>query len=351
MKIAILGSWRERNRKKFGLKGTFDEYKEFCGKLGESLAKNNHEIIIGNYYEDIKKQEIIAEKSLVDSYLETLLNMKRRVEKKITVIHPYGEFKRFKHLEKEYPAYFDFMRKIKLKDWGSVHLEIAKRSDLMIIIGGGNLTNNAGYTCVNLKHFLIPIPNFGGAGKEQLELYQINREDEEKYDLLRQLLDYLNNQEIDGFIEALGDIDESILNESVTMSSIKKQIIEIHKIGSFNLTLNESFPGIVEKLKGIVKKILKIESKRINGNKLEEHELNLLSEAGTILEMIEIMKEAQVYKNALDKGRHKIYIKIDKWMKKHPKVKNFLKGIKLVSDFTSEILRPLGILAKILDNK
>lgn len=345
MKIAILGSWRDRNKEKFGLIGTFNEYKEFCGKLGASLAKYNHEIVVGNYYEDSEKQEITAEKTLIDAYLRSLSNANKSTVKKITVIHPYGDFRRFEEIKKKSPAIFDLYENIKLMDWGSIHLEIAKRSDLLIIIGGGRLTNNAGYTCYNIKDFLIPIPNFGGAGKIQLELFKINAP--EKYDTLKRILNYLNNQDFDGFIGELTNIPENLLSGSVSISSIEKQINELHKMVSFGFILNEKFTDLVEKLKNIATKITKIEIKVTEDLKVSE--INLLEEAYNIFEMIEITRQAQVYKNALDAGRHEIYIRIDQWMKDHPKIKNFLKGFKKVTDFASEISRPFGILSKILN--
>ncbi|MFX1295657.1 MAG: hypothetical protein ACFFD2_12500 [Promethearchaeota archaeon] len=346
MKIAILGSWRKENKDKFELKGDFNKFKDFCKKLGKSLAKADHEIIVGNYYEDPVKKAVVVEKPIIDGYLEQLRDSNMTAEKMITAIHPYGDFKRFQEVREENPTIFNFLTDIQDKDWGDIHVKIVNYSDLLIIIGGDRLTKSAGNICFYKKGFVVSIPNFGGAGKQLFELMQ--REASEKYVKLIHSINILNTENFDSFIENLKNFLEDWQTNENDQSYFQKKFERLENMISMLYVMDDDFDEFIENLKDILEKIKKKNIKAANGKDLDEIELNLLKKTGTILEMIENTKDAQRYSQALKAGRHQIYIRIDQWLDDHPNIIKLLKGAKKVTNIAQKIIIPLKFLSKSL---
>lgn len=191
MRVAVVGSWKSRDKEKWNLKANKDEFAIACNSLGKKIARYQRSVIIGSIKEDT------ADFHVMMGMLEELRG-KIPTRPLIWIQRPNKDPDAFQDLDEDYPGVFSFYA-MKQPSWDSAHLTAIRDADIVIIIGGGKGTYEAGIgSMTDKKKKIVPIASFGGASENILRnLEEIaEKRDRDKLSRLRSawndhLLDYV----------------------------------------------------------------------------------------------------------------------------------------------------------------
>lgn len=165
MRIAILGSWRDRDRE-YRLRANAEEFTSACDELGREFARREQVIIVGG------QSEHTADRHVVNGIIRVRGNSGERHA--IEVIRPEHDQDAYRDLARKYPKLFSFPARLN-KKWGEAHLLQIKDADAVLTIGGMDGTYLAGLASIVAKKTLIPIGSFGGASERLLQFLQEDR--------------------------------------------------------------------------------------------------------------------------------------------------------------------------------
>lgn len=173
MKIAIFGSW-SRDRKRWGLRGSKQEFTEACSSIGRKLAHYGHSIIVGS------SSPNTADRYVVNGVIEEAKNANVRFPL-IRVLRPDDEWRPFDELAGKYPHLFNFRPRTQ-EWWQGAHLVGVGEADAILTIGGGGGTYLVGLASIIAKKTLVPIGSFGGTSEKLLNILDNTVEIESKED-------------------------------------------------------------------------------------------------------------------------------------------------------------------------
>ena len=187
MRVAVLGSWREKDAAEWELRGTLGAFQQACRKIGFELIKQGHSLILGS-----KSEHTADGNALEGAYeaWETAAGVQKD-RPRAMMIRLAGSFS---GTEDAYAAPHQRMPggivdyPVDAASWSSVKLVQTHLADALILVGGENQTEQAGLAATISKKPLACIGSFGGAA------YRLNRmlapniwdyEDDRPNDLLR----------------------------------------------------------------------------------------------------------------------------------------------------------------------
>lgn len=187
MRIAVLGSWREQDAKKWSLRDTPDSFQQACRRIGFELIRRGHSLILGS------KSLHTADGNALEGAREAWEAAAdvQRDRPRVMMIRLADEFS---DAENSYAMLHQLMPggivdyPVDAASWGSVKLVQTHLADALILIGGAEKTEQAGLAATISRKPLACIGSFGGAA------YKLNRmlvpnpwdhEDDRPNDLLR----------------------------------------------------------------------------------------------------------------------------------------------------------------------
>lgn len=155
MKVCVFGSFR------FGGEEVQEEFREICRKLGATLAKKGHQLIIAS------DASYAAERYIVEG-----VNEKQGLHK---IVAYYETTKPFDD-EKDKFKQIKFHYKTITRPWPVKGIEQIKAADAVILIGGTKTTKLMGHIAPTLQKPVLAIPASHGSAEELwpgfLEVYE-----------------------------------------------------------------------------------------------------------------------------------------------------------------------------------
>jgi CAP12/Pycsar effector protein, TIR domain len=158
MRIGITGSWREKDRERWGLLPDFNGFKEACHQLGVAIAETRSALTVGS---DCAST---ADKYAVEGYLSAY---SRGLS--VRVVRPQRQEGRvpFPDLYDQYPKAFVYLPGPS-STWRHTRQQFVSNVDAMVTIGGGDGTYQAALELRLTRKRLVPIGSFGGASSRLL---------------------------------------------------------------------------------------------------------------------------------------------------------------------------------------
>lgn len=187
MRVAVLGSWREQDAKKWDLRGTPESFQQACRRIGFELIKRGHSLILGS--QSLHTADGNALEGVREAW-ETVADVQKD-RPRVMMIGPADELSGDKN---SYATLHQLMPggivdyPVDAASWSSVKLVQTHLADALILMGGAEKTEQAGLAATISKKPLACIGSFGGAA------YKLNRvlapnpwdyEDDRPNDLLR----------------------------------------------------------------------------------------------------------------------------------------------------------------------
>jgi hypothetical protein len=159
MRVAVLGSWRQADKKSWRLLETPEAFRAACRQVGSQLIEQGHSLVVGS------DSEHTADGNAVRGAIEALRTAKTMVESpRIMLIRPESsdQARPFLGLRQSNPGVFT-EREVDSASWAVVKLVQTQLADALILIGGAEKTEQAGLTAAVSKKPLACIGSFGGA--------------------------------------------------------------------------------------------------------------------------------------------------------------------------------------------
>lgn len=160
MRVAVLGSWRQQDKKSWRLLDTSEAFRKACRQVGAELIRRGHSLIVGT------DSEHTADGNAALGAIEALNAAATRVESpRIMLIRPDSsdEARRpFLELRRSNPGVF-IEHQVDAASWAAVKLVQMQLADAAILIGGAEKTEQAGLTAAVSRKPLACIGSFGGA--------------------------------------------------------------------------------------------------------------------------------------------------------------------------------------------
>jgi hypothetical protein len=153
MRIAIVGSWRMRDKQRWKLSRSRDEFTAACVAIGHELALKKQTVIVGG--EDPET----ADCHVVGGVIEKAGGTKRLIE----VIRIGADNQSFGKQADSHPGLFTF------PEVGDIPEESTEKRAVRGMIGGKNGTYLGGLTASLAGKKLAPIGDFGGASRDLLK--------------------------------------------------------------------------------------------------------------------------------------------------------------------------------------
>ena len=143
MRVAVLGSWRQEDKKSWRLLDTSEAFRKACRQVGAELIRRGHSLIVGT------DSEHTADGNAALGAIEALNAAATRVESpRIMLIRPDSsdEPRRpFLNLRRSNPGVF-IEHQVDAASWAAVKLVQMQLADAAILIGGAEKTEQAGLT-------------------------------------------------------------------------------------------------------------------------------------------------------------------------------------------------------------
>lgn len=142
MRVAVLGSWRQEDKKRWGLLETPEAFRAACRRVGSELMERGHSLIVGS------DSEHTADGNAVRGAIEALRAAKTIVESpRIVLIRPESsdQARPFLGLRQSNPGVF-IEHHVDSASWAVIKLVQTQLADALILIGGAEKTEQAGLT-------------------------------------------------------------------------------------------------------------------------------------------------------------------------------------------------------------
>jgi Predicted nucleotide-binding protein containing TIR-like domain len=159
MRVAVLGSWRHEDKKRWSLRETPEAFQAACRQVGLELIRRGHSLIVGS------DSDHTADGNAVRGAIEAFSGTTPTVESpRIMLIRPRSSAQglSFPQLRRSIPGVF-VERQVDSQSWAVVKLVQTQLADAVILIGGAEKTEQAGLTAAVSKKPLACIGSFGGA--------------------------------------------------------------------------------------------------------------------------------------------------------------------------------------------
>lgn len=165
MRVAVLGSWREEDKKDWHLRETPNAFAAACRKLGSELIARGHSLIVGT------ASGHTADGNAALGAIDALRAAGTPVQSpRIMLVRPESSDGRRSFLEqrKANPGVF-IEHQVELSSashsdpWAAVKLVQTQLADAVILVGGAEKTELAGLTAAVGRKPLACIGSFGGA--------------------------------------------------------------------------------------------------------------------------------------------------------------------------------------------
>jgi hypothetical protein len=160
VRVAVLGSWREEDKKSWRLLDTAEAFRNACRQVGAELIRRGHSLIVGT------DSAHTADGNAALGAIEALNAAKTRVDSpRIMVIREDSDDaarRPFLDLRKSNPGVF-VEHPVDAASWAAVKLVQMQLADAAILIGGAEKTEQAGLTAAVSRKPLACIGSFGGA--------------------------------------------------------------------------------------------------------------------------------------------------------------------------------------------
>jgi hypothetical protein len=159
MRVAVLGSWRQEDKKSWGLLETPEEFRDACRKVGAELIRRGHSLIVGT------DSGHTADGNAARGAIDALREDETTVESpRIMLIRPESRDpeRPFLEMRRSNPGVF-IEHEVDSASWAAVKLVQTQLADAVILIGGAEKTEQAGLTAAVSRKPLGCIGSFGGA--------------------------------------------------------------------------------------------------------------------------------------------------------------------------------------------
>jgi hypothetical protein len=166
MRVGVVGSWKAEDASDWNLSDEFG-FKEAARALGAEIARRQHQIVVGS--ESQRTADYFAVEGVVQALGSTI-----GVAPAITVVRPNDDKVPFHDFRSRYDHLFTSGFSPDAK-WRVTHLLQVQRSDALLIVGGGELSYQAGVAAAVSGRRVVPIGSFGGAGRRLINLFQLSR--------------------------------------------------------------------------------------------------------------------------------------------------------------------------------
>jgi len=166
MRVAIIGSWREKDARQWGLRGTQEHFQQASRRVGAEVVARGHTIIVGSdaphtadchaaagAFDAIAGADDAAASGRVIVIRPAPGSDRRH---RSSVERPFDQLRRSRRgVVVEYP--------VDSQTWEEVKLLQTKLADALILVAGAEKTRQAGLTAVVSGKPLACIGSFGGA--------------------------------------------------------------------------------------------------------------------------------------------------------------------------------------------
>lgn len=157
MQVAVVGSWRDSDRKKWGISGSQGEFELACQKIGAELIRRGHRLVIGS------DAGITADFHAVKGALAALGNETPRAPR-ILLMKPANGKQAFRDQRQALKGIFT-ERTVQAPSWISAKVFQINFADRVVVVAGAQNTHQAGLTAAVSKKRLACIGSFGGAAE------------------------------------------------------------------------------------------------------------------------------------------------------------------------------------------
>ena len=159
MRVAVLGSWREEDKAEWKLRGSSEEFRKACQRVGAELIQRGHSLIVGT------ESEHTADGNAVIGALEAFKAGATHSEQpRIMLIRPVssGGHESFAELRRSMRGVF-IQYPVDDASWAVAKLVQTQLADAVILVGGAEKTEQAGLTASVSGKPLACIGSSGGA--------------------------------------------------------------------------------------------------------------------------------------------------------------------------------------------
>jgi hypothetical protein len=165
MRIAVIGSWRDSDRKEWGLKDR-EGFRAAAAALGRKVIELGHSLIVGS------DNQITADFHAAQAAAVAV--GKDPPEPRIHIMAPKGHRAPFVDMEQDYPNVFT-QQYVEADHWAPVKVFQVKEADRVLILGGAKASRQAGLTAVVAERRIVCIGSFGGAAMQLNEYLTVSR--------------------------------------------------------------------------------------------------------------------------------------------------------------------------------
>jgi predicted nucleotide-binding protein len=159
MRVAVLGSWREEDKKSWKLRETAEVFRAACRRVGCELIERGHSLIVGS------ASRHTADGCAVQGAIESFKAAKTTARSpRIMLIRPESssEARPFGQFRQSMPGVF-VEHSVDRASWAVVKVVQTRLADAVILIGGAEKAEQAGLTAAVSGKPLACIGSFGGA--------------------------------------------------------------------------------------------------------------------------------------------------------------------------------------------
>lgn len=159
MRVTVIGSWRQEDKKAWMLRETPEAFAEACNRVGRTLIERGHSLIVGtDSHHTADGNAALGAIGAIDEANKTVEFPRIRLIRS----ESSGEKLPFGDLRRSKPGVF-VEHEVDAASWAVVKLVQVQLADAVILIGGAEKTEQAGLTAAVSKKPLACIGSFGGA--------------------------------------------------------------------------------------------------------------------------------------------------------------------------------------------
>jgi Predicted nucleotide-binding protein containing TIR-like domain len=227
MKIAVIGSWKPEDASKWKLtnEGLFAKA---CREIGNAVIRLGHTLVAGS--ESTRTADYHAVEGAVQAW-----GGQPSPRPRIVMVRPNDQRVPFEKLKAENPGLFTSRVSID-SNWNATKLFQVNECDGVVIVGGADLSYQAGLASAVCRRRLIPVGSFGGAAKRLLDLLAISR---------ALWPDGLPNPDDIGLLQ--GSWNQFLLNKTTDLLGLSRlpTILIIHGRGDDRLLLKNHLQNVL----------------------------------------------------------------------------------------------------------
>lgn len=171
MRIALIGSWKPgaRNKKEDRPKLRDQEhFAEACRDLARTITQAGHQIVVGS--ESGRTADFHAVEGVISVFEQSPSQFD---VKPIAIVRPRDREMVFEEWRRRYDIFTEY--RAPASQWSVAKLFQVKDADRAIIVGGADLSYQAGLAAAVSGKRVVPIGSFGGAGEQLIDFFASSR--------------------------------------------------------------------------------------------------------------------------------------------------------------------------------